>query len=102
MRRPRDPARPTITALESALCAACGFVHAKKCTVTSPEFAALACYSVSTIHSYRSRGMLPKAIGRPGGNPRWSTCVVMQFINGVLPSDQMDTPKKPGSSGRRS
>lgn len=102
MKTPRDPAPPTITALEAVFCAACGFAHVRKPTITAPEFAALASYSTSTIHSYKSRGLLPKAIGRPGGNPRWEICTVMRFLNGVLPKSMMDTPRKPGSGGRRS
>jgi hypothetical protein len=98
MKTPRDPSPPTIAALESAFCAACGFVHVKKPTITAPEFAALSCYSVSTIHTYKSRGKLPKAIGRPGGNPRWDTCTAVQFIHGVLPAEKMDDQKKRGRS----
>lgn len=94
MKRQHDLSPPASTALETAFCTTCGETHARKLTLTVPEFAEIARLSVSTIHTYRSRGLLPRPIGRPGGNPRWTSCVVSQFLHGTLPAELMDTPRK--------
>jgi len=77
--------------LETAVCAACGFLHPRKPTLTPSEVAFLSSYKVSSIHTFHSRGgILPKPAMNGRGNPRWSSCQVARWINGTLPASDIE------------
>jgi len=72
-------------------CEKCDLVHPAVFTVDAAGVGQMVGLTTSTVLTYHSRGgILPYAVGRPGGNPRWLTCQIAQWAVGKLPESEIE------------
>lgn len=92
--RPDLPPPTQHSDLDLFVCPLCGLLHPKKLMLTTAEVAFLSSYTKASIHTFHSRGgILPKPAMNGRGNPRWSACSVARWLNGTLPSNEIE-PKR--------
>lgn len=75
--------------VQMTFCPTCQGVHPDCFTLTAAGVAWMTNYSIATIYTYSSKGLMPEPARRTRGSaPRWTPCAIFQWMK----SSSTDTP----------